>query len=183
MSKLKGSPKEKHSQEIKEILVSVNRVSKTVKGGKNMSFSVLVVVGDGAGKVGYAKGNAVEVSVAKSKAFDRAKKSMIKIPLKNGRTIHHESCASYCASKVYIKPAPMGTGVIAGGAMRSIFECAGIVDVVAKSIGTSNDYNLVAATFTALKEIESPKEVAFRRGKDIAYVVKKRNDLHETVKS
>ena len=177
MHKSKNSSKEKQSQDIKELLVSINRVSKTVKGGKNMSFSALVVVGDLNGRIGYAKGNAIEVSVAKSKAFNKAKNRMIKVSLKNGRTLHHASSASFCAAKVYLKPAPMGTGVIAGGAMRSIFECAGILDVVAKSFGTSNSYNLVAATFSALKSIQSPKDIAFRRGKEISYIVKKRNEL------
>lgn len=171
---MRSLAKEKPAQEIKELLVSINRVSKTVKGGKNMSFSALVVVGDGNGKIGYAKGNANEVSAAKSKAFDKAKKSMVKISIKDGRTIHHASKSSFCAARVYIKPAPMGTGVIAGGAMRFIFECAGISDVVAKSFGTSNSYNLVAATFSALKSVESPKDVAHRRDKDIAHISRKK---------
>jgi small subunit ribosomal protein S5 len=168
------TPKDKLS-DLKEHLVSINRVSKTVKGGKNMSFSALVVVGDSVGNVGYAKGNASEVSSAKAKAFERAKKNMIKVSLKNGRTLHHGIKSAFCAAKVYIKPAPSGTGLIAGGAMRAIFECVGIKDVVAKSVGTSNSYNLVAATFSALKKIESPRDIAFRRRKDVSKIIESRN--------
>ena len=149
-----------NNQEITEILIAVNRVSKTVKGGRNMSFSALVVVGDKNGKVGFGKGNATEVTDAKNKAYEVAKKSMIKISLKEGRTIHHDIFARYCSAKVYLRSASAGTGVIAGGPMRAIFECAGINDVVAKSVGTSNPYNMVAATFSALKALTSPKLIA-----------------------
>ncbi len=161
--------------EIAEILVAINKVSKTVKGGKNLSFSALAVVGDKNGRVGFGKGNAVEVSDAKNKAFEAAKKAMMKVALKEGRTIHHDSTARFCAAKVYLRSAPAGTGVIAGGPMRAIFECAGIHDVVAKSVGTSNPYNLVAATFLALKKLVSPKMVSERRSKEISDIVKRRN--------
>lgn len=161
--------------ELVEKLVSINRVSKTVKGGKNMSFSALVVVGDKNGKVGYGKGNATEVADAKNKAFEAAKKAMTKISLKEGRTIHHDITGRFCAGKVHLRSAPAGTGVIAGGPMRAVFECAGINDIVAKSIGTSNPYNLVAATFVALRELISPKIVAERRSKEISEIVKRRN--------
>jgi small subunit ribosomal protein S5 len=164
-----------NNQEITEILVSVNRVSKTVKGGRNMSFSALVVVGDKNGKVGFGKGNATEISDAKSKAFEVAKKSMIKVSLKEGRTIHHDIFSRYCSAKVYLRSAPAGTGVIAGGPMRAIFECAGINDVVAKSVGTSNPYNMVAATFSALKSLTSPKLIADKRNKDISEIIRRRN--------
>jgi small subunit ribosomal protein S5 len=167
--------KEKVSQEIIERLIAVNRVSKTVKGGKNMSFSVLVVVGDKNGKVGFGKGNATEVSDAKNKAFEVAKKSMIKVSLKEGRTVHHDIFARFCSAKVYLRSAPIGTGVIAGGPMRAIFECAGISDVVAKSVGTSNPYNMIGATFLALKNLASPKIIAERRSKEISEIVKRRN--------
>ncbi len=167
--------KDKSSNELIERLVSINRVSKTVKGGKNMSFSALVIVGDGSGRVGYGKGNATEVADAKSKAFESAKKSMIRIALKEGRTIHHDIFGSYCSGKVYLRSAPAGTGVIAGGAMRAIFECAGAHDIVAKSVGTSNPYNLVAATFDAMKKLLSPKLIAERRSKEISEVIKRRN--------
>lgn len=173
--------KDKAQVEMIERLVSINRVSKTVKGGKNMSFAALVVVGDKNGRVGYGKGNATEVSDAKNKAFEAAKRSMIKLSLKEGRTIHHDIFARFCAAKVYLRSASAGTGVIAGGPMRAIFECAGIHDVVAKSVGTSNPYNLVAATFDALKGLSSPKLIAERRSKEISEIVKRRNlALHNT---
>jgi small subunit ribosomal protein S5 len=171
----KNNQKEKGSVEIVERLVAINRVSKTVKGGKNMSFAALVVVGDKNGRVGFGKGNATEVSDAKNKAFEAAKKAMIKVSLKEGRTIHHDIFSRFCAAKVYLRAAPAGTGVIAGGPMRAVFECAGIHDIVAKSVGTSNPYNLVAATFAALKALVSPKMVAERRSKEISEIVKRRN--------
>lgn len=167
--------KEKVAQEIIEKLIAVNRVSKTVKGGKNMSFSVLVVVGDKNGKVGFGKGNATEVSDAKNKAFEAAKKAMIKVSLKEGRTVHHDIFARFCSAKVYLRSAPVGTGVIAGGPMRAVFECAGISDVVAKSVGTSNPYNMIGATFLALKNLSSPKLIAEKRSKEISEIVKRRN--------
>jgi len=171
----KNSPKEKVANEIIERLVAINRVSKTVKGGKNMSFAALVVVGDKNGRVGFGKGNATEVSDAKNKAFEAAKKAMVKVSLKEGRTIHHDIFGKFCAAKVYLRSAPAGTGVIAGGPMRAIFECAGIHDVVAKSVGTSNPYNMVGATFLALKSLLSPKIVAERRSKEISEIIKRRN--------
>lgn len=171
----KNTQKEKASSEIIERLVSVNRVSKTVKGGKNMSFSALVIVGDKNGRVGFGKGNATEVSDAKNKAFEAAKKAMIKVSLKESRTIHHDIYATYCSAKVYLRSAPAGTGVIAGGPMRAVFECVGISDVVAKSVGTSNPYNMVAAVFVALKKLVSPKIIAERRSKEISEIVKRRN--------
>lgn len=167
--------KQNKNSEYVERLVSINKVSKTVKGGKNLSFSALVIVGDKNGKVGYGKGNAVEVSDAKNKAFEAAKKAMIKISLKEGRTVHHDSFAKFCSAKVYIRSAPAGTGVIAGGPMRAIFECAGINDVVAKSVGTSNPYNMVGATFIALKGLISPKIISEKRSKEISEIVKRRN--------
>lgn len=171
----KNNQKEKGASEITEKLVAINRVSKTVKGGKNMSFAALVVVGDKNGRVGFGKGNATEVSDAKNKAFEAAKKAMVKVALKEGRTIHHDIFARFCSAKVYLRAAPAGTGVIAGGPMRAIFECAGIHDIVAKSVGTSNPYNMVGATFAALKALVSPKLVAERRSKEISEIVKRRN--------
>lgn len=165
----------KNNAEITERLVAINKVSKTVKGGKNLSFSALVVVGDKNGRVGFGKGNAVEVSDAKNKAFEAAKKAMVKVALKEGRTIHHDSTAKFCSAKVYLRSAPAGTGVIAGGPMRAIFECAGIHDIVAKSVGTSNPYNMVGATFLALKKLLSPKIISERRSKEISDIVKRRN--------
>lgn len=171
----KNNQAKNNNVELIERLVMVNRVSKTVKGGKNMSFSALVVVGDKNGKVGYGKGNAIEVNDAKTKAFEAAKKAMVKLSLKEGRTIHHDTHGRFCAAKVYLRSAPAGTGVIAGGPMRAIFECAGIHDVVSKSVGTSNPYNMVAATFAALESLISPRLVAERRSKEISEIVKKRN--------
>ncbi len=175
MSKKPKSVQAKNSSDLVERLVSINRVSKTVKGGKNMSFSALVIVGDKNGRVGFGKGNATEVSDAKSKAFEAAKKAMIKVSLKEGRTVHHDVSASFCAAKVFIRSASAGTGVIAGGPMRAVFECLGINDVVAKSVGTSNPYNMVGATFLALKKLLSPRIIAERRSKDISEVIKRRN--------
>ncbi|MBM5783146.1 MAG: 30S ribosomal protein S5 [Pelagibacterales bacterium] len=171
-----------NNTEIVERLISVNKVSKTVKGGKNLSFAALVVVGDKNGKVGFGKGNATEVTDAKNKAFEAAKKAMTKISLKEGRTVHHDIFGRFCSAKVYLRSAPAGTGVIAGGPMRAIFECAGIRDVVAKSVGTSNPYNMVAATFEALKLLTSPKIIAEKRSKEISEIVKRRNlALHNNV--
>ncbi|MBM3580291.1 MAG: 30S ribosomal protein S5 [Alphaproteobacteria bacterium] len=175
MSKQQAKNQKEKSTEIIERLVSINRVSKTVKGGKNMSFSALVVVGDANGRVGFGKGNAAEVADAKNKAFEAAKKAMTKVALKEGRTIHHDIFGRFCSGKVYLRSAPAGTGVIAGGPMRAIFECAGIHDVVAKSVGTSNPYNMVGATFAALKKLLSPKLVAESRSKEISEIIKRRN--------
>lgn len=173
---------EKHSQQnkekevtITERLVAINRVSKTVKGGRNMSFAALVVVGDKNGRVGFGKGNATEVSDAKNKAFESAKKAMVKVSLKEGRTFHHDVLAKFCAAKVCIRSAPSGTGVIAGGPMRSVFECLGVHDVVAKSLGTSNPYNMVGAVFAAFKKISSPKTISEKRSKDVSEIIRKRN--------
>jgi len=165
----------KNSSELVEKLVSVNKVSKTVKGGKNFSFAVLVVVGDKNGKVGFGKGKAKEVSDAKNKAFESARKSLVKVSLKEGRTIHHDVEGRFCSAKVSLRTAPAGTGVIAGGAMRAIFECAGINDIVSKSLGTSNPYNMVWATFSALNKLSSPRNIADKRSKDISEIIRRRN--------
>ncbi|MFT6333097.1 MAG: small subunit ribosomal protein S5 [Lentimonas sp.] len=170
----------KNQTELVEKLISVNKVSKTVKGGKNFSFAVLVIVGDKNGKVGFGKGNAKEVTDAKNKAFEAAKKSLIKVHLKEGRTIHHDVQGRFCAAKVNLRTAPPGTGVIAGGAMRAIFECAGINDIVSKSLGTSNPYNMVWATFQALERLSSPRLIADRRSKDVSEIVKRRNAVSKT---
>lgn len=171
------SKSNKNTTDLVEKLISVNKVSKTVKGGKNFSFAVLVVVGDKNGRVGFGKGNAKEVTDAKNKAFEAAKKALVKVPLKEGRTIHHDVEGRFCSAKVNMRSAPAGTGVIAGGAMRAIFECAGIHDVVSKSVGTSNPYNMVWATFKALSSLSSPRNVADRRSKEISEIVKRRNAI------
>ena len=151
-----------------ERLVHINRVSKTVKGGKRFGFAALVVVGDGQGRVGFGHGKAREVPEAINKATAAAKKSMIRVALKDGRTLHHDGKGHFGAGKVTLRSAPAGTGIIAGGPMRAVFESLGVADVVTKSVGTSNPYNMIRATFAALAEQTSPKSVAQRRGKKIA---------------
>lgn len=155
-------------EELIEKLVHINRVSKTVKGGKRFGFAALVVVGDGKGRVGFGHGKAREVPEAISKATASAKKKMIRVPLREGRTLHHDGRGHFGAGNVYVRSAPSGTGIIAGGPMRAVFESLGVADVVTKSTGTSNPYNMIRATFEALGEQTSPKAVAQRRGKKIA---------------
>jgi small subunit ribosomal protein S5 len=150
-----------------EKLVHINRVSKTVKGGKRFGFAALVVVGDGTGRVGFGHGKAREVPEAITKATAAAKKKMIRVPLKEGRTLHHDGNGRFGAGKVTVRSAPPGTGIIAGGPMRAVFESLGVADVVTKSVGTSNPYNMIRATFEALGEQTSPKSVAQRRGKKV----------------
>lgn len=164
--------------QIIEKLVSVRRVTKVVKGGKNLRFSALVIVGDGKGRVGYATGKAREVPEAVKKAADRAKKTMIRVPLREGRTIHHDIEVKAGAGRVCLRTAPAGTGVIAGGPMRAVFEALGVQDVVSKSIGSSNYHNVVNATFEALKSIVPPRYVANKLGKRLSDIVSRR-DLHK----
>ena len=160
--------------ELVEKLVHINRVAKVVKGGRRFSFAALVVVGDGNGMVGHGKGKAKEVPEAIKKATDEAKNRMIRVPLRQGRTLHHDIKGRYDAGKVYLRSAPSGTGVIAGGPMRAVFEALGIQDIVAKSVGTSNPHNMVRATFEALKSASSPKIIAMRRGLKINDITKRR---------
>jgi len=155
-------------EELIEKLVHINRVSKTVKGGKRFGFAALVVVGDGKGRVGFGHGKAREVPEAISKATAAAKKKMLRVPLREGRTLHHDGKGHFGAGRVTVRSAPQGTGIIAGGPMRAVFESLGVADVVTKSVGTSNPYNMIRATFEALSEQTSPKSVAQRRGKKIA---------------
>ena len=155
-------------EELIEKLVHINRVSKTVKGGKRFGFAALVVVGDGKGRVGFGHGKAREVPEAITKATASAKKKMVRIPLKEGRTLHHDGKGRFGAGKVNVRSAPAGTGIIAGGPMRAVFESLGVADVVTKSVGTSNPYNMIRATFDALTDQTSPKSVAQRRGKKVA---------------
>lgn len=157
-------------------LVGINRVAKTVKGGRNMSFAALVVVGDGKGKVGFGTGKAKEVPEAIRKATDNAKKSMIHVPLRDGRTLHHDIEGRYGAGHVVLRSAPAGTGVIAGGPMRAVFESMGVQDVVTKSIGTQNPHNMIKATFDALRNSTSPRAVAARRGLKVGDIVSRRGD-------
>ena len=155
-------------EELIEKLVHINRVSKTVKGGKRFGFAALVVVGDGKGRAGFGHGKAREVPEAISKATAAAKKAMIRVPLRDGRTLHHDGMGHFGAGRVALRSAPPGTGIIAGGPMRAVFESLGVADVVTKSVGTSNPYNMIRATFEALKEQTSPRSVAQRRGKKVA---------------
>ena len=159
---------EEQGEELIEKLVHINRVSKTVKGGKRFGFAALVVVGDGKGRVGFGHGKAREVPEAITKATASAKKKMIRVPLKEGRTLHHDGKGRFGAGKVNVRSAPAGTGIIAGGPMRAVFEGLGVADVVAKSVGTSNPYNMIRATFDALTDQTSPKSVAQRRGMKVA---------------
>jgi len=154
--------------EFTDKLVHINRVAKVVKGGKRFGFAALVVVGDQKGRVGFGHGKAREVPEAIRKATEAAKRGLIKVALKEGRTIHHEAEGHWGAGKVKLRPAPTGTGIIAGGPMRAIFESLGIHDIVAKSVGTSNPYNMVRATFDALKNGHSPRSIAAKRGKTVA---------------
>ncbi|MGV2495741.1 30S ribosomal protein S5 [Pelagerythrobacter aerophilus] len=164
----RGNRREEEDDGIIEKLVHINRVSKTVKGGKRFGFAALVVVGDGSGRVGFGHGKAREVPEAISKATASARKKMIRVPLKEGRTLHHDGNGRFGAGKVTVRTAPPGTGIIAGGPMRAVFESLGVADVVTKSVGTSNPYNMIRATFDALTDQTSPKSVAQRRGKKVA---------------
>ncbi len=164
----RGNNEEEGGEELIEKLVHINRVSKTVKGGKRFGFAALVVVGDGKGRVGFGHGKAREVPEAITKATASAKKKMVRVPLKEGRTLHHDGKGRFGAGKVNVRSAPAGTGIIAGGPMRAVFESLGVHDVVTKSVGTSNPYNMIRATFAALQDQTSPKSVAQRRGKKVA---------------
>lgn len=153
--------------EIQERLVAVNRVAKTVKGGRRMAFAALVVVGDGRGRVGLGSGKAREVPEAIRKATEGAKRSMIRVPLREGRTLHHDIEGRFGAGRVRLRTAQPGTGIIAGGPLRAVFEVLGVQDIVAKSFGTSNPYNMVKAALSAFEHMESPRMVAARRGKRV----------------
>jgi small subunit ribosomal protein S5 len=151
---------------LKEKMISVNRVTKVVKGGRILGFAALTVVGDGDGRIGMGKGKAREVPVAVQKAMEQARRNMIKVPLKNG-TIHHNLRGEHGSAKVLMAPAKAGDGIIAGGPMRAMFEVLGITDIVAKSLGSTNPYNMVRATLDALKRASTPAEVAAKRGKTV----------------
>ena len=156
--------REERDSEFVDRLVHINRVAKTVKGGRRMAFAALVVVGDQKGRVGFGHGKAREVPEAIRKATESAKRGLIRVALRDGRTLHHDVAGRHGAGKVILRAAPAGTGIIAGGPMRAVFETLGINDIVAKSQGTSNPYNMVRATFDALKQVDSPRSVAARRG-------------------
>jgi len=171
-----GRDREERDSEFVDRLVHINRVAKVVKGGRRFGFAALVVVGDQKGRVGFGHGKAREVPEAIKKATDAAKRNMIRVPLREGRTLHHDVKGRHGAGKVVLRAAPPGTGIIAGGPMRAVFETVGMQDVVAKSIGTSNPYNMVRATFDALKRENSPRMVAARRGKKVSEIVSRRSD-------
>jgi small subunit ribosomal protein S5 len=158
--------KEQNQDGLREKMIAVNRVTKVVKGGRIMSFAALTVVGDGDGAIGMGKGKAREVPLAVQKAMDEAKKGMLKVNLNNG-TLYHAVMGKHGAAKVFIQPASEGTGIIAGGAMRAIFEVMGITDVLAKCIGSANPYNVVRATLNGLAAVNSPSEIAAKRGKTV----------------
>ena len=168
---------DRQDSELVDKLVSVNRVAKVVKGGRRFGFSALVVVGDRKGRVGYGSGKAREVPEAVRKATEQAKRSMQRIPLRQGRTLHHDIVGHYGSGRVLVRAAPPGTGIIAGGPMRAVFEALGIGDVVAKSLGSANPHNMVKATFDALTRVMSPRLVAAKRGKKVSDLVGRRENV------
>lgn len=171
----RGAEREE-GNELHERLVAVNRVSKTVKGGRRMGFVAIMVVGDGRGRIGMGSGKSREVPEAIKKATEQAKRSMIRVPLRDGRTIHHDIEARFGAGRVRLRSATAGTGVIAGGPLRAVFEVLGIQDIVAKSFGSSNPYNMVKAALTAFGKMESPRSVAARRGRRVNEVLGRKGD-------
>ena len=168
--------KDEKDSEFIDRLVHINRVAKVVKGGRRFGFAALVVIGDQKGRVGYGHGKAKEVPEAIKKATDDAKRSIIRVPLREGRTLHHDVEGSHGAGKVILRAAPSGTGIIAGGPMRAVFETLAVQDVVTKSQGTSNPYNMIRATFDALLKEQSPRTVAARRGLKVSDIVSRRRD-------
>ncbi|MFM2043144.1 MAG: hypothetical protein RLY86_1720 [Pseudomonadota bacterium] len=173
------TPRDREESELVEKLVGINRVAKVVKGGRRFGFAAIVVVGDAKGRVGVGSGKAREVPEAIRKATDQAKRSMIRVPLREGRTLHHDVAGHFGAGRVVLRAAPAGTGIIAGGPMRAIFEALGVQDVVTKSIGTSNPHNMIKATFDALGHCVSPRAVAARRGRRVSDILGKREGEKE----
>jgi small subunit ribosomal protein S5 len=178
-----GNQEERADSDIVEKLVHINRVAATVKGGRRFSFAALMVVGDQKGRVGFGHGKAREVPEAIRKATEEAKKTMIRVPLRESRTLHHDGRGRHGAGKVMLRAAPAGTGVIAGGPMRAVLETLGVQDVVAKSVGSSNPYNMIRATFDALKVQASPRQVANKRGKKVGDILGRRTDGASTVEA
>jgi small subunit ribosomal protein S5 len=168
--------REGRDSEFVDKLVHINRVAKVVKGGRRFGFAALVVVGDQKGRVGFGHGKAREVPEAIRKATDAAKRNLVRVPLREGRTLHHDVNGHHGAGRVILRAAPAGTGIIAGGPMRAVFETLGIQDVVAKSLGSSNPYNMIRATFDALRQEDSPRGVAARRSKKVSEIVSRRRD-------
>src|SRR5512132_3388123 len=174
----RGGDREERDSEFLDKLVHINRVAKVVKGGRRFGFAALVV-GDQKGRVGFGHGKAREVPEAIRKATDSAKRGLIRVPLREGRTLHHDVLGRHGSGKVVLRAAPAGTGIIAGGPMRAVFETLGMQDVVAKSLGSSNPYNMVRATFDALKRQDSPRSVAARRNIKVSTLQARRRDLGE----
>jgi small subunit ribosomal protein S5 len=164
-------PRDREESELVEKLVGINRVAKVVKGGRRFGFAAIVIVGDSKGRVGHGTGKAREVPEAIRKATEAARKAMVRVPLREGRTLHHDMTGHYGAGRVVVRAAPQGTGIIAGGPMRAIFEALGVQDVVAKSVGTSNPHNMIKAAFDALSGATNPRAVAARRGKKVSDLV------------
>lgn len=169
------SPRDREESDLVDKLVHINRVAKVVKGGRRFAFAALVVVGDAKGRVGYGSGKAREVPEAIRKATEQAKRNMIRVALREGRTLHHDANGHFGAGRVVLRAAPAGTGIIAGGPMRAVFETMGVQDVVAKCIGTSNPHNMVKATFDALTNVSSPRAIAAKRGKKVGEIVSRRD--------
>ena len=167
---------DRQDSDIVDKLVSINRVAKVVKGGRRFGFAALVVVGDQKGRVGFGSGKAREVPEAIRKGTEKAKRNMVRVPLREGRTLHHDVKGRYGAGKVVLRAAPPGTGIIAGGPMRAVFETLGVQDVVAKSVGTQNPHNMIKATFDALQNLQSPRMVATRRSRKVGDIVGRRGE-------
>src|ERR1700758_4256773 len=175
----RGRDREERDNEFIDKLVHINRVAKVVKGGRRFGFAALVVVGDQKGRVGYGHGKAREVPEAIRKATEAARRGLMRVPLREGRTLHHDSQGRHGAGKVVLRSAPPGTGIIAGGPTRAVFEMLGVQDVVAKSLGSTNPYNMVRATFDALKRQDSPRSVAARRNIKVSTLQARRRDVGE----
>ena len=167
---------QERESEFADRLVHINRVAKVVKGGRRFGFAALVVVGDQKGRVGFGHGKAREVPEAIRKATEQAKRQLIRVPLREGRTLHHDASGRHGAGKVHLRAAPAGTGIIAGGPMRAVFEMLGVHDVVAKSLGSANPYNMIRATFDALQNVDSPRSVAARRGLKVSELQARRGE-------
>ncbi|MBM3597858.1 MAG: 30S ribosomal protein S5 [Alphaproteobacteria bacterium] len=168
--------RDRDESELIEKLVGINRVAKVVKGGRRFGFAAIVVVGDGKGRVGHGAGKAREVPEAIRKATEQARRAMVRVPLREGRTLHHDIIGHYGSGRVVLRAAKPGTGIIAGGPMRAIFESLGVQDVVAKSVGTSNPHNMIKATFRALTAMVSPRLIASKRGKKVSEILGRRDE-------
>lgn len=179
MAKNKADAQQQPQDDIQERLVSIRRVAKVVKGGRRFGFAAVVIVGDGKGRVGYGTGKAKEVADARTKASEAARKQLVRIPLREGRTVHHDVIGIFGSGKVLVRTAPAGTGIIAGGPLRAVFECLGIQDVVAKSLGSSNPHNMVKACFDALTSISSPRNIADKRAMKVGDIVSRRESSNK----